>query len=145
MLRNALSVGLLMVMLLHMMACTSPSPKNKFRTGYDILRSFNGRSSAKYILKAGQRGFLEIDGKRYAFELLRIDTLSNVTIELLDSGEIVALSSQSRKEVTLDDFDGRAAFELSMVLRAAAIIYVYIHRQESAIQAPDTSGAKHGI
>jgi hypothetical protein len=134
--RKSRSTVLLMATFLQLMAliaCTSPASKINFRSGHDILRSFENRNSAKFILKAGQRGFLDIDGRQYVFELLRVDTLSNVTIELRHSGERVALSAQSRKEVQLDGFNGNAAFELSMVVREAAIIYVYIQREENAV------------
>lgn len=136
MFRKSRSPVLLMAMLLQfiaLIACTSQPSKINFRYGNDILRSFENRNSAKFILKAGQRGFLDIDGRQYVFELLRIDTLNNVTIELLHSGELVVLSAQSKKEVQLDGFNGNAAFELSMVVRDAAILFVYIQREENEL------------
>ncbi len=115
------------------------APKAVFRPGYDIKRNFDNTKSAKYILEEGQRGFIEMDGKSYAFQLLAINSDSNVTIDLLDRGKTLALSNDITQNETFEGFDGTVGFKLSAVIHGAAVMYVYIDRNESPAPAAKAS------
>lgn len=117
-----------------MLIVSCAAQNTAFRPGFDLSRNFDNRRSAKYILEEGQRGFIELDGKSYAFELLRINSQSNVTIELLDRDKTLDLSNNITQTDTFEGLKGTVGFQLSSVIQGAAIMYVYVNRDES--QAP---------
>jgi hypothetical protein len=115
---------------LTLMACAADS--KAYRPGSDVRADLDKKSSAKFILKVGQRGYLMLAGRERAFELLRMNTMDNVTIELLDTGEQVELASQLAKEVRMEGYDAPVTFELSTMVQEMAVIYVLVPRKESA-------------
>lgn len=128
--------ALFTVMML-IVACAAQN--TAFRPGFDLSRNFDNRRSAKYILEEGQRGFIELEGNSYAFELLRINSESSVTIELLDRGRTLDLSNKITQTETFEGFEGTVGFQLSSVIQGAAIMYVSVHRDENPAPAAKAS------
>lgn len=121
--RHSLYAVTLITVFLLLTACAANN--NAFRPGRDLRADLGQKRSAKFILGIGQRGYLDIEGQSYGFELIRINSTTNVTIELLAGGETVTLSAQLLKKVALSGDGPRVTFELSTVVREATIIYVY--------------------
>ncbi len=117
-------------------ACAAGS--QDYRPGRDIRADLTKSSRAKFILEVGQRGFIKIDNNEFSFELLRMNSGSNVTIELLDTGTKLDLPGQISKPVQPEAFDQPIVFELSTVIREAAIIYVSKRPREPQVETmPD--------
>lgn len=126
--RSILNAALLICLCLFFSACATTG--KTYRPGRDVRADLGKKGSAKFILGIGQRGFLDIDGNSYGFELSRIDTMDNIAIELLSTGKTINLSAQMLKKVSLAVDGPQVTFEFSSMVRGAAIIYVYADRTQ---------------
>lgn len=120
-------------------ACAAPG--NEYRPGSDVRGDLDKKRSAKFILQVGQRGFVTLDGGEHGFELLRMNSMSNVTIQLLDSGEQLELSAQLPKKVRLSEQGVPVTFELSTTVREMAVIYARVERDAATPAAAPAAAA----
>lgn len=130
------------LVLLTIIAC-STGDATRYRVGMDIRADLDNIKKAKFILQVGRRGFITIGNAEYGFELVRINTPSNVTIEMLDTGDTIELPSQIAKPIQPGKDAPIITFELSTVLRESAIIYARKSDQRSTeMQAPPETESK---
>lgn len=134
------------LVLLTLIAC-STGDVTRYRPGLDIRADLDDIKKAKFILEVGHRGFITIGDREYGFKLDRINTPSNVTVEMLDTGDTVELPSQITKQVQPGKDAPPVTFELSTVMREYAIIYVRkSHQPPPEMQAqPETESKEASI
>lgn len=120
-----------LISILLMIAGCSSTGKHSYKQGAEGQTDSNTEGVEKYELKNGQKGIVTIDGKDYAFEVLRINSQNNVTI-VLENGKKYHLQTKSAKSVKFVDDLGAATFELYRVIQDTAIIHVRKPTQTAA-------------